>query len=478
MIIALFLLATAISSQEQARSAVDEWRDTLLYGINSEITELLPTLIENEEEELLPEVVQLFESGTDSGVLTAAAEYLRAFSANEGTDRAEALIQEYETRPDDLLTAVSEYLIAVEATISEETTTALFQLVEERATVASVAVRLLAAAGTPTEELIELYRSGDVDNEVRGRILIELGNRGDSEVFSFVREIISEDEEATTMLQRYAIDTLGKLGDERGLPTIIRQFDSDDAMTRAYAASALTGFDTPEAREALIAALRDSFWRVRVAALEAIAERGISEATPAVMYKARRDPEQRVRLEAIETLVALDNGDGWRLLEEMAAQRNGGVEIRAAVLDHLIRNRPRQSRDIVLAVVEEEWNRDNSRLLDIIGRAVSQVSSQSVEPIVARLADHRNYLLQIYALRAIGKNQLMSLREIALDRSREGNHRAIRSAALRALDQLGIQPDSVEDETMDDRSSEVGPSAETGNGPDAVEGGGSGDDEP
>lgn len=453
IIAALSIVTTATGQEGEVRSNVDEWRDTLLYGINSEIVDLIPTLTENREDALIDEILQVFESTQDSDVITQSVRYLESFEIEAGQTRAEAIVQDPFGRPDETLIAVMGYLATIEATLDEETNEAILEIIDDRrGAPATSGVGLLSATGYPTEKLIELYREGDMSDEVRGRILVELGNRDEPEVFTFIQEIITEDEEATTTLQRYAIDTLGKLGDERGLPTIIRQFDSDDAMTRAYATNALTAFDTPEANEALIGALRDEFWRVRVAALETIAERGMNDALPAVMYKARRDPERRVRLEAIETLAALDVAEGWELMEEMVLSTATGVEIRSAIIDKLLRERPRQSRDTVLQLVEREWDIPNSRILDVIGRVVSQTTDQSVEPFVSRLLDHPNFLIQIYAIRGIGTSQLMSLREIANDRAGERNHRAVRSAALQALDDLGVpyrEAGTEESETTD-----------------------------
>jgi HEAT repeat protein len=453
LLVVLFRHAvTPLSAQDESvRSAIDEWRDTLLYGINSEIVELLPTLTENGETEIAPEVVDLFQNTADSDVLQAAADYLAALEIADGAGRAEEILQEYEDRRDSVLGAVTTYLLEIGHEISPETEAALFRLIRDRGDApATGAVRLLAAGSTPSAELIELYRETFVSDEVRGRILIELGERDEPEVFDFVRDVIGEDEEATSTLQRYAIDTLGRLGDPRGLETIIRQFDSDDAITRAYATNALAGFDSEEARSALVAALRDEFWRVRVAALEAIAERTMTDAVPAVMYKARRDPERRVRLEALDTLSALDTTDAWNLMEEMVVQRGTPADVRSSILDHLIRERPGKSRDVVMEVIDAEWEQPNSKLLDVIGRVISSVEDQRIEPYAARLIDHPNFILQIYALRAVGRSRLMSLHEIANDRSAEGHHRAVRSAALRSLEQLGLEPTRQDDEQAAD----------------------------
>ena len=423
---------------EEIRSQLQQWRETLLYGINSEIVDLLPTLTDNRESDLAPEVIELFQSSNNSDVLVAAATYLREMELPDGHDRGKTIVRDEFTRGDELVTQVMLYLRETGASMDPETQEALLRIAEDRSTVVAIgAVRLMGAAGTPSSVLIDLYRSDELTDDVRGRILIELGERGDPEVYDFVTEIIREDEEARTNLQRFAVDTLGKLGDPRGLPTILAQFDSDDALTRAYAVSALTNFDTPESNEALISALRDEFWRVRVAALEAIKERNLTDAAPAVLYKARQDPERQVRLAAISTMARLDTADGWELLEERVLSDRTALEERSAILDVMMNERLGRSVDLILQVMEQEWDKENSRVLDVIGRIASRVEDQRIEPVAARLLDHPNYILQIYGARAVGRSRLPGLIPIVEARQSEGSHPALRSAAVRALEQLG-----------------------------------------
>ncbi len=453
VIVILFTLLAALSplsvtsqeatdeQREQMLDTREEWRATLLYGIKSEILDLLPTLIDNRESELEPDVIELFESSNDSEILAAAADFLTTVESTAGHRRAQELLQAGDRTSAGLPVALMGYLRETDANLEEETVESLFEIASSAsARDADAAVRLLGASEeVSSERLIELYQDQFVSGETRGRILIELGRRGDPDVFDFVSEIIQEGEEAQTTLQRYAIDTLGKLGDERALPTILSQFDSSDAMTRAYAVNALTNFDTPEANRALVDSLRDNFWRVRVAALETIAEREMTEALSAVMYKARRDPERRVRLEAIETVAALDQAEGWDLLRERFEDQRTSADERGAMADELIRRNLQDSIDTIMTVIENEWETENSRVLDTIGRIISQVENPEIEPIVTRFLDHPNYILQIYGLRAVRSSRLTGLLEITEARAEEGNHRAVRQAAARALEELGSE---------------------------------------
>lgn len=416
---------------------IEAWRETLLFGINTAVAELLPRLTRERRDELAPEVEELFNTATDRRVLQAAAEYLRAMELPGGHERAYDLIREYFDRPSELITTVLGYLRETGATPDEEIKEILREISRMDPPARAVAaVRLYASTTPDLDDLVSLYREPAIPEDVRGQILVELGTRRDPRAFEFVAEVLGEDEEATTVLQRFAIDTMGKLGDERAIPIILRQLDSSDAMTRAYAVNALAGFDTGETNRAIRSALRDQFWRVRVSALRTVAERKLEEALPAVLYMMRRDPERPVRLEAIRTVGALDTPQGWdALLERMADQRTS-IEERSAMIEIAIRSSASRAVPVILEIVQTEWSRDNSRVLDAIGRTAASVEDPALAPVVEQLLNHPNFIIQIYGARAAGRNGLTRYRETLRSLSEEGTHRMIREAAAEALKQL------------------------------------------
>jgi len=430
--------ASASETPEDLRSDLEEWRDTLRFGINSEILELLPDLRENNVGELAPEVEEIARRSENSSVLAEAVRYFTAIETYPINDRVYELLNRYRDRPPEFAVDLTDYLDAADARPTEDQLSVLYDMVEDRNVLrARAAVNLLGRFVEDTADLIDLYRTVDLPEDTRGAILVALGDRGDPAAFDFVAELIGEDEEARSTIQRYAIDTLGRLGDERAIPIILRQLDSRDATTRAYAVNALRGFQTEEATDAIVGSLRDDFWRVRVAALETISERSITEALDAVVYKARRDPELPVRLAAVTALKELDEPAGWEALREIVSTSNTGVAERQHIVAALIEHNYAASEETILQLVEQEWDKQNSPILDAIGRTVSTAESSGTDRLVEQLINHPNYIIQIYAVRAVGNQRITSLREALDQRSmEEGNHRAVRSAALRALEQL------------------------------------------
>ena len=431
--------AQTAEGEEPARAAVDQWRDTLRWGINSQIAELLPQLTDQRETRLATEVLQLFGTSEDVGVLRAALGYLRRLEIPDAHERALALLDDFRVRPPELNAELLRYLLETNARLTEDQLELLLTIAADTNSLqATAAVRTLASAQVPSERLIELYRTDGVVEDVRGQILVSLGERQDPETFSFVASLLEPDEDATTALQRFAIDALGKLGNAEAVPLLRRQLGARDALTRAYAVVALSNFGGQTAAGALFTGLRDDFWRVRVNALQAIAEHKIEDLTDMVAFKMRDDPEERVRIEAITTLVKLDTPSAWRALEERAVLQRLGRNERIAILSNLIEHRMPAALDTVMTVIEREWSTPNSLVLDAIGRAVALQAESVPRALVARLLEHQNYIIQIYAVRAAASAGLTALQETLRDRAQPGKHPALRAAAQQALSDLGI----------------------------------------
>lgn len=417
-------------------SEVESWRETLLFGINDTVVELLPQLTENREIELKDEVLELFERNNNRRVLQAALRYLEALEITEGHPRAFQLLEEWFDRPPEVIAEVLSYLNATDATLREGDLDLLAEIARTTPVLRALgAVRLIAAQAEDASLLMELYEDAGVHEDVQGRILVSLGERKDPEVFDFVMNILGDEEFAETALQRSALDTLGRLEDPRGLPIILRQLDSSDAITRTHAIGALTRFTEEEAVRGIETGLRDEFWRVRVAALQTVGERNLESALRNVMFMVRQDPERRVRLDAISTLAALDHPDGWELLHQRMKDRRVPVGERQLMIQVAMEQHTEATIPVVAEIVEREWDEENSVLLDTIGRQVSRIESPALQELAGRLLEHPNFIIQIYGIRSAGLNGFRQYRE-HIEERRDAPHRAVQTAVSRALEQL------------------------------------------
>ena len=162
--------------------------------------------------------------------------------------------------------------------------------------------------------LVEMLRDPSAD--IRTRVLELLGERGSRGSLKKIRRHLKSDHEGEL---RQAIETLGKLsgGDEDWEDELLDLSRDGRAAARLGAAAALLELRTVPAVEALHRLLQDSDWRVRVEALQQVANLRRKASIPALIERMevergrlRRDVSLVLRL-----VTGLDHGQSaarWR----------------------------------------------------------------------------------------------------------------------------------------------------------------------
>ncbi len=425
---------------EAARSIVEKWRDTLRFGINSEIIELIPTLRQERITELEPEIARLLESSRNEELQQEILSYYRELELREAHPVAIELLSEYQVSGTQRTQAAIRYLSDLPPESPEarsEVAELLAEIVRQGGMqIAASAARAVSSYGEElgVDRITELYDEA-ITEDVQAALVLSLGEMGNPGAFEFLARI-AEDEGEQMVLRQYAVDSLGRLQVEEAIPIITDLLGAENNLLRAYAVSALGRFETEEAQNALIAALRDEFWRARVFALQGIARLQVEEAIPAVLYKVRQDPEQRVRLEAVETLHAFPTGEVRNFVEESITDPRVNQEIRLAMVDLLLDWGDSFSVSLLDSVMLSAWEEENSRLLDYLCRQASRSENELLAPLYEKMLSHPNYIIRIYGARGVARNGLARYRGSLEELTGEGHHPALRQNAQRALDEL------------------------------------------
>lgn len=144
-------------------------------------------------------------------------------------------------------------------------------------------------------EAIALFdQTATDDPRVRRYLALALGRLGDRRaVPSLVKSLGAENADSETVI--YAAWALGAIGDPSAVPDLARLAAGQDRGIRKAAVHALGGFATEEARAALRAALEDAADDVRWNAALALARRDEAAATPVLLQMLDRDGLAKVR---------------------------------------------------------------------------------------------------------------------------------------------------------------------------------------
>ena len=433
------LVAQDTEQVEAARSLLDERRDVLEFGIDSEIIELLPALEAQREDRLHEEIAEVFGFTLNTELRTKVLSFFRAMEHDALQDEVIQLLENFRDEPRDLILEALRYTESVMQDPPDRVFAALDEISRSNLPrLAPTAIRVTGAVGSEPEVrlLLALLDDDLSNNEVRGAAILALGALGHADAVESLMAILEDSTESDT-LRHYSADSLGKIGDPRALPAIRSALTGGDAAMRAYAVHALSNFPGEEdVRRLLTAALRDSNSQVRTFALRGLANAKAGEAFNAVRYRAERDPDQRVRIEAYKTLATFGSTEAFDFLRERYETPTLSFELRSAALTQLVEHDLPGSIESIQKVIAAEWDKRNSRILDHTARSLSILDTNQLNELYVSFLDHPDITMQLYGIRAVGRNRITSQRDRLETIAEDAPNQALRRTARAALESM------------------------------------------
>ena len=424
------------TGEEKIRSITEERRELLLYGIDDQVIELIATLMDEKNEILAGEVFAAYKMTRNPRMRIQILKYFREIDFAGAREEALVVVDSFEDQPSQLVSEAIMYLTRGGSLedLGERFVPLLDAADEEVARMAIKGIGL-SRIETGAQKLLELLDDGDYPSNLKPEIILALGDLKNPAALPRLQEIL-EDEGENPVWRRYACASLGKIGDETALPAIEKVLYDQDAMLRSYAVGSLQYFDTDKVADLLVAALRDSFWRVRLSAAQGLGKMEAVEAVPILIFKAEKDPEMNVRIEAVRALGAIADGPSLDALGRFYRQELTPVTLRIISAEILAEKDLPNSLELFKNVMDKHWGKDSTRILERTAQILSRAESPLLEPFYARFLDSGEMVVMIYGIRGIAKNKLVSLKDAVEKLSGEGNHRSIRKEALAALEQF------------------------------------------
>ena len=191
-------------------------------------------------------------------------------------------------------------------------------------------VAALNSIGHPDMAAHIAERLGDPDPLVRESAVRIAGYFGYSDCLEQVLQCCHDSAEA---VRRAAIESLAYFDDPRVVPALASALEQQSSLVRAGAAAALARAEPAAAIDALSRALGDRDPWVRYAALRSLGSIGDERVVPSVLGTLRADPAPHVRLAAIDALGRLRRAETWDVLEPLA--RSSDADIGSAAIGAL-----------------------------------------------------------------------------------------------------------------------------------------------
>jgi HEAT repeat protein len=448
----IFCLAH-LFAQEENTSEIEQARfDTLNYGTENEVIELIKMLKSENDESMDDELIKVLSATKNTTILTEVFTFFGGNEKNGLEERALAIIENRDDEANQAVTAAINYLGNVKASNSVDALMDVLDSEEER--YMGPAFKALGKSGAGDEEdaafvseyLIDYYENNDTSDNNRNEIITALGELGVSNSLDFLIEIANNDDERVTR-RIAAVTALSKIADPLGLETIIACVSSSDPNLRSTAVGALGPFSGEEAENAIIEAFRDSFWRTRLAASQAAGTRKQVTAIPFLKFRAEKDEVPQVKDEAIKALGNIGGDECFDILSKLFLERKNSDRVRIAAGEQLITNQADSYAEKFIIELDEAKTKNQTALYNGLSKIIAAAETSKVSDLAARFLASGGVVERSYAMDMIVKNDLRNLADQIQPFTDEKKYGSLSRKARTTLEKMGIAVKEAEPET-------------------------------
>ncbi len=426
--------ADETSSKENSEPEVDRRKEVILYGIDEEVKTVLADL-QRENLDIYNELLlSVIHETRNTDIIQAIYRLWDDTSYKDGLAVAREELNKVLEDEDFNSTTVQSAIAFIADMKDTESLPLLYKLSDERdKRLAAASIRALGQIpqaegneernGENDAGLLELLKKKDpiAEDDLVAALIVTLGELGYEPAANELSKI-AEDSGGSAGHRRLACISLGKIGRSEDYKIVERIFfESEDATLRSYALAGLAEFPDQETVDILIQALkRDSFWRIRVTAAEKLAGKSGDGIDELLRYKASNDPVTQVRIASLKTLGKSGEPVNFEYLLGFFKNKRNGTEVRLAALSVLLSDKLPGTNDAVNSVMDELWEKDEGRFLEFVCRDLSRTDWVELDPVYERMLSHTNWLLQIYGIRGIRRNNIQTLQEKVNELDKDG----------------------------------------------------------
>lgn len=442
-LILLFCLTVVIYAQEESEVKVvsidQERSETLMYGIDTEVKELITTLKKDKISGFSDELVSLLHDTYDDSIKTLILSYFTEMEISDGEDEAFKIFEliEYEDEySNSYAVAAINYLSSIGSKKAIENIGNIL-FTEENSVVESVLSLIGENKVTSMEEtLLEMFDDEDTEEQIYLKVIKTLGEIQSQKALEMFIPVLDDDDEETTIRNAICY-SLGEIQDVSAIPALKRALENrDNYLLRKSALSALSKFDEDTIDDMLIESLRDPNWQIRFEAIRALSERKVTKAFPILKYKALKDPETKIQKEAFKAIGDINSKESREFLKEVFLEPSYSDSAKLSAIEKLIEH----NVEWILPTIEKYYDETNSDkrkpLLDSTLLFLSKAEFKNGGNLYRKMLDHENYIYNLYAINGIRLNKSKEFKDELEDLSTNAKNNNVKKFALSALEEL------------------------------------------
>ncbi len=424
------------------QSLTEERRDILKYGIDSEVLDVIKAIRSEKDYSCNEDLKILLDTNKNPAIDRALLDFMAEQNSELGKEKAleilSTYLDDYDQNTNLMLSAIS-YLGRLDI---KEAGPLFYDLLRDNNPVlAGSALRGIGKLKdlSRVDEIMTLVdeHQGDESYEdfIANAILV-MGDLSYKEAEPWLMELL-EDVDSPASHRQYAAISLGHLGSPEGFNLLKQVYSSsENSQLRSYALKGISFQDSEEVSPILLAALRDSFWKIRVAAAEGLSERQYKQAIDILEYKVRKDPVKQVRQEALKALAKMEDQKANLFIVEQFSREGIPFGTRLQALSIMMDGQLPGSIEALKKILDPKWEKKQDKEVGPICQILSTSEWPALKPFYAQMLKNQDFIIRIYGIRGIKLNGLKDLKDAvqSLDNKKEAvNVRREVKAALESL---------------------------------------------
>ncbi len=281
----------------------------LKYGLESDIMDLVDKLIANKDVRYADKAYDLFGESKNIAVKEKILQYFTKIEDPCLEDFAVTIIND---PYDEKLSTVNSCFAYIQAVKTTCAVPALVTLLEsDNAEYFNGALESLGKIGGQKEAvyLSEYLDREDLTLQQKQSLVRVLGQLKADKTYDKLVEIAKDNDE-NSFMRMYACEAIGQMGKHEAMFILSDLYSDTDPNVRAYVIKGIANYLEDEAFKTIIQAVRDSHYKVRLEAIEAVKKLDIKDASPYLVYRAQNDSEDQVKNACYKTLAFLNTSDG------------------------------------------------------------------------------------------------------------------------------------------------------------------------
>lgn len=412
IIILFFFNAGLLSAQETEES---KRKDVLIFGLESEISDLISRLQEENETDYNDQLLELFNK-TKNPVIRENILMFFTFQKNDSFKQyaLEVLANPFDYKKSTVL-AVLSYIAEIK--IPEASPLIRKILDGENIEFRDKAIQTLGKLNNPEDaaylfEYMESEISGDEKQRliIRQNIMAALGELKAVETWDTFVAIVQDTEE-NVMIRASAAVAIGNMEKSEVVPILAVLYEDTDPVLRTAAINGLSNFSTVEAVSVILESFKDSYYKVRLEAIAASEKQNLAEAVPYILYRAKNDPVDNVKLRSFEALGKLNAADSNVWLSSLVNDSKAVDKIRVKAAAVLLGN----NFDLIYPDVEkimiQALNDDKKTWIRYeLGKIIAATANVKTASIASAYLAHKDSLTKSIGLDMFETNKYAELR--------------------------------------------------------------------